>query len=54
MQEERDKKMEFLFSRQGKATTSQFMILHMLDDKHALADEVTKFNPELVLNPALR
>ena len=30
------------------------MILHMLDDKHSLADEATKFNPELILNPALR
>jgi hypothetical protein len=54
MQDERDKKMENLFSRQGKATTSQFMILHMLDDKNALSDETTKFNPDLVLNPSLR
>jgi hypothetical protein len=54
MQDQRDKKMEHLFSRQGKATSSQFMILHMLDDKHALSDETTKFNPDLVLNPNLR
>ncbi len=54
MQDERDKKMENLFSRQGKATSSQFMILHMLDDRHALSDETTKFNPDLILNPALR
>jgi hypothetical protein len=52
--QDRFKKLEKVFSRQGKATKSQFTILSKLDIKHHKEQPVTIFNPELILDPSKR